>query len=298
LGAIVVGEPGAPTRAVARLIHEAGPPEPSDPPWVEIRCEGVAEALIEAELFGPPTDAFPSRTPAAERARGGTLFIDPISSAGPTAQARLVGAFRSQPGGQPRGRLIASSYADPRVAVRQRRLRADLLDQLSTIAISIPPLRTRSADIERLAAVYAQAEAATLARPFDGFTPGATAKLLVHPFRENEAELRRIVRRALVLAEGATVDAPSIVFDPVAAPLMNDIFADTGSDFGRGKDREPPTLGDVERAYVLWMLKRTRRNRTAAARLLGISYPTLVKKIADFGIDLASLEPDESRDEP
>jgi DNA-binding NtrC family response regulator len=171
-------------------------------------------------------------------------------------------------------------------------LRADLLEQLSTVRISVPPLRAHPDDIEKLAVAYGRDEANALGRAFEGFTPEATSKLVAHQFRENEAELRRVVRRALVLGEGARIDAPSILFDPVAAPVRKELFRDAVPDLGDDQNQDPPTLGDIERAYVVWMLKRTRRNRTAAARLLGISYPTLVKKIADFGIDLASLERD------
>jgi len=291
LSALIVGEPGAPARAIAELIHSATPSPPRGSPWVEVQCAGIPEAIVEAELFEGSTPAARALKPAVERARGGTLFLDSIPHLGQSAQARLLALLLHKSREQDRERLVrvvASSYENLRSVARDRRLRGDLIQALSTVTIAIPPLRVRIADIEALATAFASGEAEDLRRQFQGFSQEARAKLVAHPYRENEAELRRVIKRAFVLSPEAIITASAVVFD-TAMPDASDAFVEEVASADLDRKRPPPTLADVEAAYVVWMLKHTKLNRTAAARLLGISYPTIMKKIRDHHIVLASI---------
>jgi two-component system nitrogen regulation response regulator GlnG len=285
---LIQGEPGSPVEEVARLIHDRTP-RARDDRWVAVRCQGLPEHAIELELFGGPVGRASASSPAVERARHGTLFIERVTDLGVAAQARLVALLENgarDPGGS--ARVIAASSTDPASAVRDRSFRGDLLEQLSVVTIKIPPLRSRVPDVDRLSLAFAKANARSLGKHIDGLSPEAIAKLRGYPFPGNERELRNVIGRAVVVEVGTVLGADSIELGAPAPrcdeALVAELVAGVAEMHGR-----PATLAEIERAYIIWMLKHTNGNRTAASRMLGISYPTIAKKIVDYGIDLRML---------
>jgi DNA-binding NtrC family response regulator len=291
MAVLIVADRGAPTEALARVIH-GGRSGDAGGTLVHVRCGDRSPTAIEVDLFGGFGEPNPDAPAAVIRARGGTLFIDSIASLGAGAQARLAALLSEEAVLVPNHldlRVIAATAVDLSAMVRQRRFRTDLFERISTITITIPPLRKRPEDIEVLATMFACEAARAVGRPFRGFSREALAKLRHHSYPGNEEELYRTVKRAIAGDRGARIGAFAIAFDSPPATVADMFVADTAiaSDQGNGR---LPTLAEVERAYVIWALKHTDFNRTAAARLLGISYPTIAKKIADYRIDLESLE--------
>jgi DNA-binding NtrC family response regulator len=118
----------------------------------------------------------------------------------------------------------------------------------------------------------------------------ARAKLIQHAWPGNCRELQAVIERALVIASGDTVDADAIVFTDGRAVVDHGRDQATALSVAfsnvRARRGRPATLGEIEQEYIRWLLEETHGNRTAASRMLGVSYPTIKKKIADYGIDL------------
>ncbi len=294
---LIAAERGAPAEELARFIHVASGNAP-DRNWVAVRCRGVPERVIEVELFGDSDGNSHAAgiRPAIERARPGTLFIESVSDLGVTSQTQLEAFIEAErrldnattPDAAAREsaapvRVVATATVDLKSAVRQRLFRAGLFEQLSVMTISIPPLRTRLPDIVRLARRYARDCGRAAGKEIAALSPEATAKLVDYPYPGNERELRAVIERAVIIERTSILGADSVSFstDDVAHELFPGYAP---SRFAQEHGR-PPTLSQIERAYISWMLKYTDGNRTAASRLLGISYPTIVKKMNDYGID-------------
>jgi DNA-binding NtrC family response regulator len=287
---LILAEPGSPTEDLAKVIHDGSGTEHRGP-WVGYSCSGMPEGQSEIELLGDPYGESTQAPSAVGRALGGTLFIKSISNLGLSAQARLVAQLRRA--GAERFRLIGATEIDLRTQSREGRFREDLLAWLSRITITIPPLRTRPDDIEALAIEIA-CQQEHLGKTFRSVSPEAISKLRAHSYPGNEAELDRCIIRAAATQAGARIEVSSIEFDSSPASMASVFVTDSASSFEQRSGR-PPTLAEIERAYLLWALERTTFNRTAAARLLGISYPTIAKKISDYHIDLRALAQSSSR---
>ena len=289
---LIAAERGTPAEELARLIHVASGNAP-DRNWVAIRCRGVPERVIEVELFGDAESRAAGTEPAIERTRPGTLFIESASDLGVAAQTQLESFIeaerRHDEATTPETttapvRVVAAASVDLKSAVRQRLFRAGLLEQLSVMTIAIPPLRARLADIVRLARRYARDCGRAAGREITALSAEATAKLVDYPYPGNERELRAVIERAVIIERASILGAASISFSTDDG--TQDLFPGYAPSRLALEHGRPPTLSQVERAYISWMLKYTDGNRTAASRLLGISYPTIVKKMNDYGIDL------------
>jgi DNA-binding NtrC family response regulator len=298
---LIAAESGAPAEELARFIHVASGNAP-DRNWVAVRCRGLPERVIEVELFGDSdgNSRAAGMRPAIEHARPGTLFIESISDLSVTAQTQLEAFIETErqlddattrdAGARASAapvRVVATASIDLKSAVRQRRFRAGLLEQLSVITISIPPLRTRLPDIVRLARRYARDCGRAAGKEIAALSPEATAKLADYPYPGNERELRAVIERAVIVERTATLGADSVSFS--TGEGAHDLFPGYAPSRFAQEHGRPPTLSQIERAYIAWMLKYTDGNRTAASRLLGISYPTIVKKMNDYGIDLREI---------
>jgi len=287
---LIVAERGAPAEELARFIHVTSG-NAAERHWAAVRCSGVPERVIEVELFGDADSRAAGIHSAIQRARPGTLFIESISDLGVSAQTQLeafIEAERRQddyaalPSAAP-VRVVAATNVDLKSAVRQRLFRAGLLEQLGVMTIAIPPLRTRLPDIVRLARRYARDCGRAAGKEITALSPEATAKLVDYPYPGNERELRAVIERAVIIERASVLSADSVSFSSDDA--VHDLFPGYAPSRFAQEHGRPPTLSQIERAYISWMLKYTDGNRTAASRLLGISYPTIVKKMNDYGID-------------
>ncbi len=266
---LVTGETGTGKELVARALHDQG--ARGRGPFVAVNCAAFVETLLEAELFGHEKGAFTgadrARAGRFEEAHGGTLFLDEVGEMLPGLQAKLlrvletlefhrVGATRPT---RVDVRILAATNRD----LRAGGFREDLYFRLSVVTLRCPPLRERDGDV------------ALLARAFLGgrpLTEAAVAKLDAYAWPGNVRELKNACERSLALARGEAIgveDLPADVRAGVAAP------ADDG---------EVLSLREMTRVQIARALERTGGNRTRAAELLGITYPTLKKKIDEFGL--------------
>ena len=276
---LILGESGTGKNRLARFIHERSPR--ASGPFVEVACANVPPELFESDLFGHEqgafTDAHAARVGRLEQAHRGTLFLDEIQEFELAVQAKLLRALEEKRFERVGGRqtldvdvrILASTRENPALLVREGRLREDLLYRLDVIRLEIPPLRARRADIRAIAeAVLAELVVRHgLGRKV--LSTAAVERLETYPWPGNVRELRHAIERAAILGSAETigpVDLPETL--SVASPAMLGEAARRGG-----------TLASLERAYIDEVLRRTRGNKSAAARILGIHRKTLHEKL-------------------
>jgi DNA-binding NtrC family response regulator len=273
---LLIGESGTGKELVARAIHHNGARR--DGPFVPVNCAAIPETLLESELFGHEKGAF---TGADRRRRGlfaeaseGTLFLDEIGDIALPLQAKLLRALqdkRVRPVGGSQEidldlRLISATNRDLATLVAEGKFREDLYYRLAVIPVRLPSLRERPEDIPLLAAHFLARAAGALGKPLEGFDEEALAWLLRHRWPGNVRELENVVERAATLARGGRV---------TLADLHTE-FATPAS--GGGATR--PTLAELEADYIQRVLEETKGDKTAAARILGVSVRTLQRRFS------------------
>jgi len=290
---LVQGESGTGKEHIADLIHRQTPVR-SEGPFVEINCASVPENLLESELFGFErgafTDAKAQKRGLFEEADGGTLFLDEVGEMPLPTQAKLLKVleemtFRRLGGTRDLSvnvRVVAATNKDLADEVKRGAFRLDLYHRLDVFHIRVPPLRDRREDIPPLAAHFLAKFAARLRKPAARFAPETERVLAAYDYPGNVRELRNVIERAVILSVGETIDPGCIVLsgpsrDP--ATVLPAFFAVELDGEGR-----PPDLEHLEREYIARLLAFTGGNRTQVARLLGVSYPTVAKKIAEYGL--------------
>jgi DNA-binding NtrC family response regulator len=204
---LILGESGTGKDLLARAIHNAGPR--ARQPFVVINCAAIPESLLEAELFGYTKGAFTgasqSRTGRVHAAHGGTLFLDEIGDMPLVLQSKIL-RFLEQGEVQRIGssdvfkvdcRILAATNADLTEQVKARQFREDLFYRLAVMPISVPPLRERIADLPALCAGFLQRFC-----PGSVLHPAALALLTQHAWPGNIRELRNVMERASLFADG------------------------------------------------------------------------------------------------
>jgi two-component system response regulator AtoC len=291
---LLQGESGTGKEVVARFIHESTPGR-RDEPFVELNCAALAEGLLESELFGHErgafTDAKSVKRGLFEVADGGTLFLDEVGELTPALQTKLLRALETMTFRRVGGtrdltadvRIIAATNRDLNQEVRAGRFRLDLFHRLDVFHLTLPPLRERREDILPLARFLLEQIARRLARPALPFSASAQRALLGYSYPGNARELRNALERAVILETGPEISAGSLLLGDAQRPST-----DAASFFSvqLGEGGKPPSLQDLEKAYIERLLVHAQGNRTQVARLLDVSYPTVAKKITDYGIKL------------
>ncbi len=280
--ALVLGESGAGKGRTAELMHAQSPRAAH--PFVEVNCATLRPESLDAELFGVEGDASGLRASlgAFEVADGGTLFLDEICDLDLALQPKLVRVlegkgFRRVGGSAeftPNVRVIAASSKDLSAEVAAGRFREDLYYRLAVMPIQLPPLRARAREdlVELVAAVH-DALASSVPGAPTMITDEALDALLRYPWPGNIRELRNVIERAMLVARGhSAIDVPH---------LPREVQGATG---GAVAHHEPHSLADVERAHIDRTLRAHAHNRTYAARELGISRATLIKKIRQYDL--------------
>jgi DNA-binding NtrC family response regulator len=287
---LVEGETGTGKQLVAHLVHvkTAGR---RDAPFVELNCAAIPETLLESELFGFErgafTDAKRAKPGLLEEAEGGTLFLDEVGDMPLATQAKLLKVletqvFRRLGGTRDLGtdvRFVAATHRDLAAEVRAGRFRLDLFHRLDVFRIAIPPLRERPEDVVPLARFFLTDLAARAGKAISGLAPATERRLGAYAFPGNVRELRNVIERAVVIEDGAVLGEGSVILrgERGAAPATG---AATSASEG-----PPPSLAEVERAYLEGLLQRAGGNKSQVARWMGVSYPTVQKKIADYGLE-------------
>jgi two-component system, NtrC family, response regulator AtoC len=291
---LITGETGTGKELVAQRVHLATPGR-GEGPFVELNCAAIPETLLEAELFGHEkgafTDAARTRPGLLEEAEGGTLFLDEVGDMPPATQAKLLKVletrvFRRLGGARDLDadvRFVAATHRDLDAAVADGKFRLDLFHRLDVFRIHLPPLRERREDVIPLARFFLSELAARAGKAIRALAPETERLLLGDPFPGNVRELRNVIERAVILENGPEL-SPAVLH---LRPGGSEPAPPAASGTPPSADAPPPSLAAVERAYLVGLLERARGNRSQVARWMGVSYPTVQKKIADFSIDVS-----------
>jgi len=287
---LITGESGTGKEEIASYLHRRS--ARSAGPFVAVNCGAIAETLAESELFGHEKGAFTgstaSRTGSIEAADGGTLFLDEIGELPAAIQVKLLRVLQERVfcrvgSTVPRRvdvRFVAATHRDLEADVRAGRFREDLFYRLAVIRIKIPPLRERPEDIEPLARAMLGRAAAALGRRDVGLADDAIEALRRWRWPGNVRELGNALERALVLRAPGT--AGPISADEIASSLDEAPRAATAA----GGTTLASKVDALERAEIETALKAARGVKARAAQALGLSRPTLDKKMADLDIDV------------
>ena len=285
---LLVGETGTGKELFARGIHYAGPT--ADEPFVAINCAAIPENLLESELFGHEKGAFSGaharKQGLLELAARGTLFLDEVHHLPRQLQPKLLRALESRQVRRLGGlaelpitcRIIAASSPLIEQIVATGEFREDLYYRLNVFGITLPPLRERLEDVERMARHFLEEETREYQQP-KRFAEDAIAALRVHRWPGNVRELKNVVERAAILsADSPVVRGEHLMIQrrTARAPEPENTAGDIRI------PRSGKLLEDIEREAVALTLKITEGNQAAAARLLGISRPTLAKKMGQL----------------
>jgi two-component system response regulator AtoC len=259
---------------------------------VEINCAAIPENLLESELFGYEagafTDAKKRKIGLLERGDGGTVFFDEIGDMSVNLQAKLLRVLEEETftrlGGsqqlQVNLRVIAATNQDLAKATEQGQFRSDLFYRLNVVPIVIPPLRERKEDILPLALLLIQEFNQELRRSYKGITQEAAQAMLSYPWPGNVRELKNIIERIMSLypeEEIQFVHLPAEIRNYQASP-ENEILEKIAP------GESMPSLEELEKLYIKKVLAFTGRNRSQAARILGIHPTSLFRKLKSWKI--------------
>ena len=288
--ALVTGESGTGKELIARLIHEVSGRAGA---FVPVNCGAIPENLLESELFGHVkgsfTGATSDRTGLFEEADGGTLFLDEVGELPQSLQVKLLralqeGEIRRVGESKPRQvdvRLIAATARDLEAEVQSGGFRSDLYYRINVVRIHLPPLRHRTDEIPLLASHFLASYNEAMDMDLSGFDAAALKCMAAYGWPGNVRELENVVERAMVLADGETIeteDLPEIVRDPDSTIRISS--DNLSSDELSVKKR----TAELERHLIARALEVTEGNRTRAADLLDLSYRALLYKIRDYGL--------------
>ncbi len=277
------GETGCGKGVLARWLHNHGPRAAE--PFVELNCAGLKPELLESELFGHEQGSFTGAVEAKpgmlEVADRGTLFLDEIGDMDPAIQAKLLKVLEEQTFRRVGAvserrvdvRLLAATSRNFDRLLKAELFRRDLYFRISTLPLEIPPLRRRSEDVPSLAEHLLENLGRKLRRPGAGLSPEALEKLARYRWPGNIRELRNVLERAMMLAEGEVLAADDLQFD-------SGLFSNAG-------DSLSFSLAEMERNYISRVLKDENGAVERAAKRLGIPRSTLYKKIKSYGLGRA-----------
>ena len=269
---LILGESGTGKELVARAIHRLG--ARAEGPFVAINCGAIPENLLESELFGHEkgsfTGAHAQRKGRIELAHGGTLFLDEIGELPLSLQVKLLRFLQEHQLQRVGGRqdltvdvrVMCATNSDLKVAMNEGRFRDDLYYRVAVVSLALPPLRARGEDVFLLARAFLEREAGPTRKRLTGFSPEALQALEVYGWPGNVRELENRVRRAVVMADGASVTPADLELEGTSP--------DGGPGRGLKELRE-----SLEREAIRKALTRNRGNVSQAAADLGVSRPTL-----------------------
>src|SRR5229473_548850 len=285
---LIHGESGTGKELIARVIHSYSAPQK---PFIAINCSAIVDTLLESELFGHEKGAFTGAVQGKagkfELAEDGSIFLDEIGELSQNLQAKLLRALQEREvervGGVRRisikARILAATNRDLATEVEAGRFREDLYQRLKVVTLSLPPLRDRPEDIPLLVEHLLVKINQRLHKNLRRVPREVIEKLQKRSWPGNVRELENVLTRAAVLSQGDMLLeehlieqklTPRGVVQAPAAALVS--------------EERVPTLDDVEREHIgrVWTLTRGHKGRTC--QLLGISRPTLERKLKKYGI--------------
>jgi DNA-binding NtrC family response regulator len=276
---LLTGETGTGKSLIAGAIHANG--SRRDHTLVTVNCAALTETLLESELFGHEKGAFTGahkyHTGRFEQAHGGTLFLDEIGDMSPATQAKVLRAIEDKViqrvGGarsiQVDVRIIAATNVDLERAVREGRFRDDLFYRINVTPIRMPALRERPEDIGPLAELFLRRMSGESKRPYKPFSPGALDSLAAYQWPGNIRELRNVVERAILFANGPEITPADLGLNPAPRPRETAAV----------QPMEILNLQQLEQWAIETALERCDWVQNKAAALLGISPRALSYKL-------------------
>ena len=281
---LILGESGTGKEFIAEMIHECSPRR--DKPFIAVDCGSLSKELAPSELFGHLKGSFTSaiadKKGVFEQAKGGTVFLDEVGNLPYEVQMQLLRSLQEQkvrPVGSASDisvdvRIVAATNDNLERAIEQGRFRQDLYHRINEFTLQVPPLRERIDDLEEFAAFFVKQANEELGKTVKGVSPKALSVMKQMRWNGNIRELRNVIRRCVLFAEGDYIEAEDLPVYPEtseSSTASNDDFA-----LRPGNERE-----QIEAA-----LKKARGNKTVAARLLQIDRKTLYNKMHQLGIEL------------
>jgi two-component system response regulator PilR (NtrC family) len=299
----ITGESGTGKELVARLIHETGGRH--DAPFVPVNCGAIPSELMESELFGHKrgsfTGAIADKRGLVQSAEGGTLFLDEVADLPLHMQVKLLRLIQEKtvrPVGEQREvpvdvRVLSATHKNLAELVSQGRFREDLYYRINVIEIRVPALREHWEDIPVLAESMLQRMSMRSSTVMPRVTPEARAALQSYAFPGNVRELENILERAVALSATGLIDvadlqlrqftaAPAVVAASADAPVAVAVPSASATASGAPLGDQ---LENIERDAIVRALEQTRYNKTAAAKLLGMSFRALRYRVKKLGIE-------------
>ncbi|BAP80846.1 sigma-54 dependent DNA-binding response regulator [Pseudomonas sp. MT-1] len=293
---LIQGESGTGKELVARALHNLS--RRAKAPMISVNCAAIPESLIESELFGHEKGAFTGasagRAGLVEAADGGTLFLDEIGELPLEAQARLlrvlqegeirrVGSTQSQ---KVDVRLVAATHRDLKTLAKNGQFREDLYYRLHVIALKLPPLRERGADVLEIAKAFLARQSARMATEGLHFSREAEQAVRQYTWPGNVRELENAIERAAILSESEEISAELLGIDIELDPLDED-FDEPGALLGSAvsTSNEPTEDLSLEDYFQHFVLEhQDHMTETELARKLGISRKCLWERRQRLGI--------------
>jgi Nif-specific regulatory protein len=279
-----LGESGTGKEIFARNIHNWS--ERKDRPFIAINSVGLSKELLESELFGHERGAFTGahqlKKGKMELAHGGTVFFDEVGDIGPELQAKLLRFLEEREFERVGGtksisvdiRIIAATNRNLEASVKEGLFREDLYHRLDVVAITLPPLRDRREDISDLSQFFLRTFSIRTKRNFSEITTDARERLLAYDWPGNVRELANVIERGIVLGSGTSIgleDLPGRIAVGEAGASPDSLTYREG-------------INAARKELVLKALSKTRGNRSAAAKLLGLEAKYFLKLTKSLGI--------------
>lgn len=299
---LIIGETGTGKELVARAIHKNS--ARASQPFVAVNCAAFQESLLESELFGHERGAFTgadrARQGLFEAAHRGTLFLDELGEMSLSLQAKLLrvlmdGQILRVGSTAPRKvdvRVIAATHRDLPILMRDGLFREDLYYRLAVVPLTIPPLRERVQDLQPLIEFLSRQVARELKLPLRLISAAALEKLRQYRFPGNIRELRNLIERAFILAQGAEIGPADFLLMPDESNPTARLSANISDDpFQRWLDSLPAevslreTLEKTECELLLRALQTAHGVQAEAARYLGVTRSDIGYKLRKYGLD-------------
>lgn len=297
MSVIISGETGTGKEYIARYIHENSLRK--DKPFMAIDCGAIPKDLANSELFGHVkgsfTGAIMDKNGVFQKADGGTLFLDEVSNLSYDVQQKLLRAIQERVVvrlGDDKAkpvdiRIIAASNEDLINEVAENKFREDLYHRLNEFKIDLPPLRERAEDLLVFVNHFIQIANQQLNRNIMGLTPEANSVIVNYPWYGNLRELKNVIKRAVLMAEGNQIDNKCFPAE-ILFPQDNDrddANNVAGADL-KSNSKLKNASSEIEKQLIIETIQKAGYNKSHAARMLNIDRKTLYNKIKIFNIKL------------